>query len=144
MVAVGDLAWLAGILEGEGTITLGKHKVRVSYNPIVSFSNTDEAIIREGQRIIAEIGSVPTTLSVENSRIGKKPIWRVQVTSFDGVERVLAAVLPYMKSAKCDKAALLLQFVRERQGKKRLGGLARCYTSQEIHLAEVIRMPKRA
>ena len=144
-----SLAWLAGILDGEGSISVQVYNLpdkRVRLTPFISLPNTDMAILLEVERIFAEIG-------VESRRC-KKPITgniggklTVEIIRVDGmrpVRKALEIVGPYLISGKRRNAEVILKYLdsRLKGGIKRdaKGQIRRSeYTRAEIELIASIR-----
>jgi hypothetical protein len=100
-----ELAYFAGIIDGEGCISLctSKKNVNNRYGTQVFIGNTDERLI---QWIHSRFGG---TLGFRKRlKPNQKDLWTV---NFSGVtvEPILAAVLPYLV-LKREQAALMLEF----------------------------------
>ena len=80
------LAYIAGILDGEGCIT------RANDHPIVQVGMTDEPVVRW----LAQIGG---TLRVEDgpNRGNRKPLYRWRLLAASDVEGFLRAVFPWLR-----------------------------------------------
>ena len=110
------LAWLAGIIDGEGCISASYKRTPrgVGLDIRVSIANTDE-------RLLAEVGAIATSLDIKYllycnkpKDVRHRPVWHL---SFDHSKRacaILSAVLPYMIGKK-DQALLLLQVISHRR-----------------------------
>lgn len=124
-----ELGWMAGILDGEGSICLflgvrkGGKLNHVS--PQVSLGNTDKAMIEEFVRIANKIGTgvhVHERQPAPGGVPGMKPkraksYKRMHFASIVGFQRVrtlLTAVTPYLVTSKRQKSELLLQFIDQR------------------------------
>lgn len=125
----GEAGWLAGIIEGDGYITMGmqlaakKKKDRgLCVIPRIGVVNQDALIIervREHfQRLcvdgiyVAEHG--PTVHSYANS----KGILTVSTSRLFGCVRILTTILPHLAGQKAARARLLLDFVERRSAHK--------------------------
>lgn len=150
-----SLAWLAGILDGEGSISVQVYNLpdkRVRLTPFVSVVNGDAGIIAECERIIAEIGSTP--------RVCKKPLStgavigiidckNLRVDGQEPVKVLLERVMPYLKSAKKKNAKIVLKYIESRSkngfSRNAKGQVRRSeYSKAEIELISSIRSHKRA
>ena len=82
-----DIGWIAGLIEGEGSILYMKH------NTIVNVSMTDEDVIRSIVDRL-QIGSVvgPYRRDIPN----RKPIWRWHIGDRRSVARLLLAIYPLL------------------------------------------------
>ena len=141
MATTAELAWLAGILDGEGSIVMGFEKKRRLFNPMVHICNTDAGIVAECQRILADLKCVVSIkLHPRSSSFGKRPLTRMQVSSHASVARVLEALLPYLRSIKRARAEGMLEFVRSRLPKIDSGpNESRGYTAREKEVALEVR-----
>jgi hypothetical protein len=150
-----SLAWLAGILDGEGSISVQVYNLpdgRVRLTPFISIVNSDAGIIAECRRVIEEAGSTP--------RICKKPMStgaiagvlacvNLRVDGMEPVKVLLEAVAPYLKSSKRRNAEKVLEYLvsRAERGITRnaKGHIRRAeYSRAEIELISSIRSHKRA
>jgi len=156
-----SLAWLAGIIDGEGTVSFQvytKPDGRVRITPYVCVVNTDAGILAEVFRIMTEL----TEHSTE-----AKPRWCTTIASrlpgafasvlpcknlrLDGraVRFVLVPLLPYLKSKKLEAAQVVLRYLalrdqmifkRDARGRLERQG----YTEEQVALVASIRLSKRA
>ena len=129
-----ELGWLAGILEGEGSISLvvrkkswnGWQGVGVDLN--VSFVNTDGFIIEKVVSLLRQIiGSEPHVQGHAPSRIHKadgtyyqnvgKTVLYVGVSKMAKIKMLLEALIPHMVGEKSARARLMIDFITRRQGK---------------------------
>ena len=112
-------AWLAGILDGEGSI----HKLQrgrrdgTSSNgyvvQLVLCYNTDLAIISR----VAELVPPAKVHKRVNSGEGTKPIYNVTLSGYAPIRDVLQAILPYMvHTEKRTRGMEMLAFVTSRLG----------------------------
>ena len=104
-----DLGWIAGIVDGEGTITI----CRISgyMRPIVQVVNTNMSLLLEVQQIFAEIIGKKTRICMI-TRYKKHTLdcYRIQVTKQFEVETILKTIKPYL-IAKVEQARLVLDFL---------------------------------
>lgn len=106
-----EIAWAAGILEGEGCFSVFKRKDRPNTTTCsIHLEMTDEDIIRR-VRDVFNVGTVNIRQNV-TGRSDKRPrkvswIWSVQNKT--GVRSVLEAVLPYLGDRRTKKAKELLE-----------------------------------
>ena len=97
-----DVAWLAGIIEGEGCLSLKGHVMRIAVNM------TDEDVIRRCMRVAA-LGQV--TGPYDDGVSGHKPIFRWLVSDVFDVYALLAAIYSQLgerRRAKCE--AMMREF----------------------------------
>ena len=104
--------WLAGVIDGEGTVGVYKqhrpaNKSKVRYFANVQVAGTHKGFIEE----VARTMGCSSYVSEKANRIqqGHKPVWSVAARR-RYVRRTLEAVLPYLIIKK-EQAALVLEFV---------------------------------
>lgn len=121
-----DLAWLAGIIDGEGSILLGSkghfgefkgfHGINIGASIYVT--NTCANIINKCDEIIRSLNV--------NCRIATKPpttrghvVFRIELCKMANIKILLEAIMPYLVS-KIGQAKLVHRFVTQRmlKGKK--------------------------
>lgn len=159
-----SLAWLAGIIDGEGTISVQVYTMpdgRVRITPFVAVANTDEGILTEAMAILSDIGVGPKgskprlyggRKAGHKSSNGFETTRNNRAIRVDGAaaKPVIEAVLPYLRSTqKTRNAKILLEYFAIRQAtlvkRDHLGRILRSgYTRMEVELISSIRSHKRA
>ena len=148
-----SLAWLAGVLEAEGSISFQVYTLpdgRIRITPYVCLVNTDEAILAEARRIMD--GLLVNDKNAKTRHCGhggkNKPC---HVIRLDGVacSIVVEAILPYIVGEKRKNAEAVLEYIRGRKAGLLLrdtrGRIQRAgYTRAEVELVCSIRTHKRA
>lgn len=126
-----DLAWLAGIIDGEGNLQAtvqmkkcGPNKAAY-FQPKLRITNTDVRMIRKVSEIYVAEGIVFFYSLNKVSRYkNKKPTWRDQleitVSAKIDIERLLRLVMPYLVN-KQRYAELFLQAIEWVQAQPRRG-----------------------
>lgn len=106
VTSVEEFAWLAGMIDGEGTITVSKPGKYERYELILLVSNSDSAIL-ERCLTIAACGTVGWCKPYRPD--WKKPgVWR---TRNKAAQEIIRQVLPYLVGdEKRRRAVLALQF----------------------------------
>lgn len=121
-----ELAWLAGIIDGEGSIALfsnqeqsGSWKIK----PVVNFVNTDLGIINTALDILYRNDVKPYIVKRHQSKKNKnhKDVIEVKVSSVPEIKKFLELVSPYLKGEKKHKAEILLRYATRRDEKFKLG-----------------------
>jgi len=110
-------AYLAGLIDGEGTITLTRIHRGENRRLVVSISNNERSIL-DFVRDVVGVGGI-TTKRVYNERHHQS--FTFQVSSRQALD-LLAQIAPFLKSYKAMRAALALsEYVRStpRNGKYR-------------------------
>jgi len=109
-----ELAYLAGIIDGEGWIGLQKRLQRkwITYKPALRITNTDANIINVVRKIWENVGvdghiyENDQQPSVPNG----KQILNIQLNKQSDIKRILDAVIPYLVGKKA-RAEMLLKFL---------------------------------
>lgn len=137
------IGWLSGIIDGEGSITMGSH-VRhgdTQYMPRVSITNSDPEIIWETIQILEALGCtyyVKPRVQMAG-HLGKREMWDIAVFRFEALEKLLTAVIPWLHGKKA-KGMLMLSFVCKRLPKiNKWKNCKRGYTPDEVSDAENVR-----
>jgi hypothetical protein len=108
-----DLAWLAGILDGEGSIGLykngnGKNYVRVT------ITNTDPLMYVAIKKILHHhLIPVYIIMDGQDRDKGWRDKWRMAFTGNTAPTRLLTTILPFLISKK-EEAELALEYIRSR------------------------------
>ncbi len=107
-----DIAWLAGIIDGEGCIMFRPLKKSGYHQCRLSISNTDEGILNEVKRILGEwLVFYTIALTIKEHR---KPIYQIEVNRQAEVCFVLAQVGPFLKSIKRERIKIVLDYMNEK------------------------------
>lgn len=112
------IAWLAGAMDGEGTITICK--LGTYYRPIVQIVNTNLAMLQEAQAIFEHMtGRKPTIKSKSFGNSLKLSHWKdsyqIQVTKQQDVKAICQILVPFLITKKL-QAELVVKFVEVRGG----------------------------
>ena len=125
---IGLVAWLAGIIDGEGSIVLTisqrrdnsrRRSIPLRIAPKVIIGNTDPLIIERCVKALDVIGvgryirheRKPVHMICGNHVKSFKPITTIEVVGFRRVRKLLDAMLPWLAGEKATRASLLLAFV---------------------------------
>src|SRR5438876_8722878 len=142
-----DWAWLAGIIDGEGSIAVSKVKTNLvkagfRYSYFISIPNTELEIIEKARNIcnmtkfIRTQNSAARKLTVGFKPTVKfKPIYILSITSKPDLFMVLTNCIPYLSGKKKAKAELLLKYVSSRLNKNQ----GKSNTIEETNILEAIR-----
>ncbi|HDZ13365.1 hypothetical protein LCGC14_0643850 [marine sediment metagenome] len=138
-----ELAYLAGLIDGEGTITLertGKRRMNgvMGLSPSVIVANTDTSIVQWVVTSFERIGAKPyiktQTPSQKNKRC--KPCYWVIVKSLTKSKKILTVVKQYL-IAKRAQADLILEFIQIRGDSQ--GAKGKPYGEREMRILDQIR-----
>lgn len=121
-----ELAWLAGIVDGEGTITLVRHNRNKFRSPVISVASTTYELLLEVQRI-AGGGSISSKKVYATHH---KPSWTWALQRRKALA-LIEALIPYLREPlKLTRAQFLLSNYSKctsRNGK---------YTKEQLDLKE--------
>lgn len=148
-----SLAWFAGILDGEGSISVQVYNLpdgRVRLTPFVSIVNSDPGIIEGCKEVLKSLGVAvrdckkPTT--VISSLIECRTL---RVDGQEPVEKLLLAIKSELRSVKRQYAEKVLLYLASRKergiSRNEKGHIRRCeYSRDEIALIASVRTHKRA
>ena len=126
-----DCAWLAGIIDGEGDLGLGriKQKGNVSLRPSIRVSNTSKVLIDKINSYI------PMSISTKKWEGNRKDIYIWHLYGVESIYLLLKMVYPYL-SCKKPQATLLMEFCKSRMNRSaREKNTSREFAIQEeLHL----------
>ena len=116
MITEAQLGWLAGVIDGEGSIVVyasafGQRRSTARYE--VTVGNTDERLVRAVAQLFAELG-VAHTVKLQPRRPPHRPCWYVTCGGGVGTEVVLTAVRSHLVSKQA-RADLVLGMIRHRR-----------------------------
>ena len=114
------LAWLAGIIDGEGTVSMGIWRSKKPYGRYESaiwylfIPNTSQAMLNEVATIL-DVLAVRYSFRPRAVRPKNLPMWSINVHHKESFRAVLMAVMPYL-IAKRPHAELALRALAHRYG----------------------------
>lgn len=111
-----DIAWLAGIVDGEGCFAV-RHNVRgIGYSPAFFIDNSSKSMIDKAAKIIRAMNVEPTTTHASRpgsrNKLSRIPMHRLYVNK--GMYRILELIVPYLATEKRAFAKALLRLHRMR------------------------------
>lgn len=113
-MTVAELAWLAGLIEGEGAFTTNNG----GHNPRIVMSMTDEDVVRRAH-VVSGVGRVGGPYQQKNNRSTTtvwKPTWRWDVSKTEDALDLMELLYPLMGERRQQKIdELLTQFGRPTQ-----------------------------
>jgi len=139
-----ELAWLAGIIDGEGYIgiqleRIRKHSVVRRATVGLQISNTDEDIALKAVFIIKKIGANPY-LKIDKTALKKttkKIVYVVVIHRMAVLLKVLKPVLPYLTGNKKMRAELIIEFCESRLKNFICGSHTKnFYTDRELQIID--------
>lgn len=113
-----NLAWLAGIMEGEGTFSI-YHQRRSNaesdqLRACVSLTNTDATLINKAYDIFKAIGVEMHVHEYKNKKGSTRPVYDMQTAKAKNVLDICNALLPFLFGEKRAKAEMLIRFTTKR------------------------------
>jgi len=106
-----DVAWVAGLFEGEGTIVVRENRTKAVYGLELSLASTDEDVVRLFRQVVG-VGKIYGPYKYGENR---KPYWKWQSYSGEDGVYVLEALLPYFLSRRATKAVAAIEAWEQRQ-----------------------------
>lgn len=144
-----EIGWLAGIIDGEGTITVCKtHRknpnANLLFSPRVQVINTNADIIQKVCEIL-DVHNISFSIQEVQGHLGSKQIWRVILTRMSEIAKLMNLIKSCLVG-KRSQAELMSRFVdsrlRKYNGSKMGAGLTnkdKMYTDDEIrYLSEIV------
>lgn len=113
-----NIAWLAGIMEGEGTFAIyhqrrsGKDSDQL--RATISLTNTDPFLINKAYEIFKGIGVEMHIHEYDNKKGSTRTVYDMQTAKQTNVKLVCEALLPFLFGEKKAKAEMILRFVNRR------------------------------
>ena len=115
-----EVAWLAGILEGEGSFHL-----MPSGSARISIAMTDKDVIEKIHRLLPKSRMYGP---VKHAR--RKPIYVINLNISSAVEETCRLILPHMGIRRAQRISEVLAYVEARKA-KRLNGNKRFYSHRK-------------
>lgn len=117
-----ELAWLGGIIDGEGSVIIFSHTEKNGSRkicPSVSIVNTDLGIINKARKILEELGL--SFVLQDRSRYKQKKHYKDQYALISRNQKYITTLLlhitPYLFSNKRQAAELVRDYCVQRQNK---------------------------
>ena len=136
-----DLAWLAGIIDGEGSILLGSGGKRGQFpgyhglqiRATIHITNTCANIISKCEEILDQLG-VSFHVADKTTASNRTQVWRIDIGKMEHTQRLLEAIMPFLVS-KIGQAKIVHRFVVRRQNRK-AKGLSGAYDDDDIKIID--------
>ena len=117
------LSWLAGILDGEGTISFASKFSKSSrqknyhFRPELKVDNTDQVMLDEIMSILDEVGAAYYVRDTGKSPSKRNPNWkkstRIIIEGLKRLRSFLPIISPYLINKK-PQADLLMEYIESR------------------------------
>lgn len=113
-----DLAYLAGIIDGEGSVNMRRNggKKGLWFTPALSIYNTDRDLIYWCRDVLQVLGAGVHIGSHVRAH-GRKVQYTLTIQRMESLLKVLPALIPFLRQKKY-RAELLLEFCERRAGRK--------------------------
>lgn len=115
-----DLAWLAGIVDGEGCLRLfscteknGDKKIKFVFNIV----NTDEGIINKILEIASRLNVNFHVQELQPKNKKHRLQWRLATSNMKYIKILLEAIIPFLFGIKKARGEILLRYVNQRMNK---------------------------
>jgi len=117
-IAVPDVEWayLAGLIDGEGSISIGWNSARRNWSPRLTIYNTSRELL-ENIRTLLGRGYIVTVNFKNSSFKHNRPVYQFGLSRYFDMIQVLKGVMPYLK-LKRKHAELMLKFLHIMVNKK--------------------------
>ena len=138
-----DLAWLAGFIDGEGSIMFRVMRGRrlkgmglTYYYPAIRLCNTDQPTLKVVTDILDRY-NLPYHVSHRSGELkpGWHAAWDVEVKGLKRCEHWLQVITPYLRT-KQDKAYLMQEFINSRK----LYEIGEGYSKREQEILDQLRI----
>jgi len=133
-----EKAWLAGLIDGEGSINCnypnGKNN---SPSPRLTITNTDFELIEKAVSICQRIGGNPHVQEKPRTNPKHSKAKDILILGHSKLLKILPAVMPYLTGRKGEAALALYRFCESRALKGNINKLSnadRLYSEEEISL----------
>ena len=115
-----EAAWLAGLLEGEGSFGIQRTDSRGDYRYLqtnLTLAMTDRDIVKRAAELMCTNFYEPKN---PTWGYGKKTMYRARAGDMDTVDRILVAIMPWLGNRRLERASKMLEVNALR---RELGGL---------------------
>lgn len=132
-----DLAWLAGLYEGEGNFSLVQgsgHRIM----PRIGLINTDRSLIDAACAVLKTFGVghyIQTRKHGCANNVRHADAYQVNICGMKRVKTFLDALLPFLRGRKAETAQFVLAFVERRLALPKNSP----YTKQDVELVNRVR-----
>ena len=138
------IVWLAGLTDGEGTITVFTHKDNSQkwefrrYTAIYCIVNTDPNIINEVQKILNDMGVSSYVFLRKSLNDKHSDAFQLSTRKMSHVKVLLEKLIPYLIGKKA-QAELTLRFVNSRLNRMGTGKNGYSpYNDEEIEISHLL------
>ena len=109
-----DLAWLAGVIDGEGCFSIYGVKGKDVDNPspaaYLSITNSNDLLLQRCRQIFDELNIKYLYHDPKNGHQQGRKVMRIRVKNYSSLRRLIELILPFL-IGKADQANVMLEFV---------------------------------
>lgn len=142
MVTDIELAWLAGLWDGEGSITVFTHTEKggkTKLCPTLCVVNTNETIIAEAARLLDKLGTSFSVFTRTPQKREHKPAIQLATRNMRYIQIVLEAMLPFLIGKKA-QAQLVLRYVTKKLSHPTHRGQGSRYEPSDFALQQQVQL----
>jgi len=134
---INNLIWLAGIIDGEGCVTIGIDRKQF-FRTIITITNNNPYLIQEVSKIFSELNiKFFYLLKKRNNPIHKKTLV-IRVIGLGSCKKLLQEILPFL-IGKREQAEKMLEYINLRKDRMKEKGSHNPYSEQELQLIKEIK-----
>jgi len=113
---IDKIGWLAGIVDGEGTITITRQNrfTWFSYRPEIHITNTNFQILKTAKQLFEKISGRKVRIFSTNL---KRNVYRIRLQDTQGCLKMLEVLMPHLIGKK-NQAVVLLNFLSNKGNEK--------------------------
>lgn len=116
MTHASDLAWLAGFVDGEGSVLIGMERKTGILKPQITIGNTVRENIERAKRIVQAVTGREIRYVEVNASQGYRPCYSLRVKQLNDL-RLLAEALEPLACGKRAQLRIMLRYVAASPGK---------------------------
>jgi hypothetical protein len=113
-----ELAWLAGMLNGDGcfSLTIVNRKEHIKCELSLTLTQCDPCLIEKTTSILERLGVNPAIAEYPPSGPGKHTKYNLRINRMAAIAKVIDAISPYIAGAKKAQSQLLRRYISHRIG----------------------------
>lgn len=131
------LSWLAGIIDGEGCITIETDR-KGFFRTIITVTNNNPYLIQEVSKIYSELNLRFFYLLKKRSNPKHKETLVIRVFGLGSCRKLLESIYPFLVGKK-ELAKLMLEYIALRKNRMKEKGSHNPYSEKELELIKKIK-----
>ena len=132
-----NLCWLAGIIDGEGCITISTDKQKF-FRTYITVNNNNPYLIQRVGEILSELNIKFYYLLKKRNNPKHKETLVINITGLGSCRKLIENIFLYLVGKK-EQAEIMLKYINSRKGKMELKGTHNPYSKEEIELVKKIK-----